>query len=697
MGFGFLLRKMLFRTLFLLQIFLKISIQNDASVASHFIKEFCTKQNVSTNIAAFICWPKDIMFNFWKTLSKDYSTIVMRNRPLIYSPTDQQHQLYFIDMRCSGYKNILNQAQDDSLFRDPIRFILWEARSDQLEPYYFRVDSRVYTVVKQNEKYITHSVYKIGESSTEILENFIGVYDPTGGFTTFSDVAVFRNRSNLSGLEVNVTYVATNPETLEHLEDYRQNHVDPLTKVNWIRVGHLFNMFNITYNKIWVNTWGYRDNETNKFSGMLGDLQSGTSEFGGTQCFYTYDRIDYVDFIPAWTPTFMKFIFSFVLCAIIFIIIYLIVSWEWKNKLFRKKVEKTHGALKPDILEVAIMEMGAITQQGSDTEPRSSAGRVAYFIALISLMFLYTSYSANIVALLQSTTENIRTVEDLLNSRISLGALDVVYNRYYFEHAQDPIRKAIYQQKIAPKGQKAKFISLEEGMSRVRDEFFGFHSELSVAYKIVADTFRENEKCALKEVAYVNMLDPHMVIRKRSAYKELVKIGSQRILESGLQRREEQKIYMKKPVCHSKGSNFGSAGIVDCYAAFLIFGIGLGISFTIFSLELLYRKYKERKTTMLFKILFLLQIVFKISFQNDASDASAFLRDFCLKQNKSSNIIAYVCWNKGTIFRFWKSLSKDYSTMVTRKSELIYFPTEEHQLYFLDMRCAGSEDILNQV
>ncbi|CAH2018587.1 unnamed protein product [Acanthoscelides obtectus] len=91
------------------------------------------------------------------------------------------------------------------------------------------------------------------------------------------------------------------------------------------------------------------------------------------------------------------------------------------------------------------------------------------------------------------------------------------------------------------------------------------------------------------------MLDPHMVIRKRSAYKEFMKIGSQRILESGIQRREEDKIYMKKPVCHSKGSNFGSAGIIDCYAAFVIFGIGLGISFIIFAMELIYRNYKVKK------------------------------------------------------------------------------------------------------
>ncbi|CAH2018588.1 unnamed protein product [Acanthoscelides obtectus] len=319
-------------------------------------------------------------------------------------------------MKCAGSEHVLKQAHDSDLFRDPIRFILWTPTHDQLYRYYFRVDSRVYTVTKVNDKYMTRSVYRIGENTKEMLENFVGTYDPTQGFTTFSDIAML-SRSNLGGLEMNVTFVATDSETLEHLEDYRQKHIDPLTKVNWIRVGHLLNMFNITANMRWVNTWGYRDLETNKFSGMLGDLQNGTSEFGGTQCFYTPDRIDYVDYIPAWTPTFMKFIFR------------------------------------------------------SDTEPRSSAGRTAYFIALISLMFLYTSYSANIVALLQSTTENIRTLEDLLNSRMTLGVHDVVYNHYYFEHAQDSIRKAIYQQKVAPKGQKAKFMSLEEGISRVRNEF----------------------------------------------------------------------------------------------------------------------------------------------------------------------------------------------------------------------------------
>lgn len=53
-------------------------------------------------------------------------------------------------------------------------------------------------------------------------------------------------------------------------------------------------------------------------------------------------------------------------------------------------------------------------------------------VVFIILMFLYTSYSANIVALLQSPSKKIKTLKDLYNSRLKLGADDTVYNHYYF-------------------------------------------------------------------------------------------------------------------------------------------------------------------------------------------------------------------------------------------------------------------------
>lgn len=59
-------------------------------------------------------------------------------------------------------------------------------------------------------------------------------------------------------------------------------------------------------------------------------------------------------------------------------------------------------------------------------------GRFVMFLVFLAFLFIYTSYSANIVALLQSTSNQIRTLTDLLNSKLELGVEDVAYNKYYF-------------------------------------------------------------------------------------------------------------------------------------------------------------------------------------------------------------------------------------------------------------------------
>ena len=47
-------------------------------------------------------------------------------------------------------------------------------------------------------------------------------------------------------------------------------------------------------------------------------------------------------------------------------------------------------------------------------------------------MFIYVSYSANIVVLLQSTTK-INTIEELVESRIEVGGEEIHYMKNYFE------------------------------------------------------------------------------------------------------------------------------------------------------------------------------------------------------------------------------------------------------------------------
>lgn len=175
----------------------------------------------------------------------------------------------------------------------------------------------------------------------------------------------------------------------------------------------------------------------------------------GTPAFFTEDRIEIIDYIAATASTHMKFIFRapplsyvanvFVMpfdamvwygCLLMVVItpfaLFAIAWWEWYEPGFKKNIRDMQTALRGSFSDVIMFEVSAVSQQGYDVEPKSVAGRIAAIFTFVTLMFLYTSYSANIVALLQSTTDSIKTVEHLLNSRIKLGVEDIVYAHHYF-------------------------------------------------------------------------------------------------------------------------------------------------------------------------------------------------------------------------------------------------------------------------
>lgn len=81
---------------------------------------------------------------------------------------------------------------------------------------------------------------------------------------------------------------------------------------------------------------------------------------------------------------------------------------------------------------------------------------------------MYTSYTANIVSLLQATTKSIRTLEDLLNSKMDFGALDAPYQRYFTANVVGSTRRAIYEKKLVPPNQQANFVNQTYGVARVR-------------------------------------------------------------------------------------------------------------------------------------------------------------------------------------------------------------------------------------
>lgn len=68
-----------------------------------------------------------------------------------------------------------------------------------------------------------------------------------------------------------------------------------------------------------------------------------------------------------------------------------------------------------------------------------------------------------------------------------------------------------------------------------------------------------------------------------------------KIQEHGIQKREIQRIYTRKPICQTRGSNFVSVGLRDCYFPFVVFFGGVAASIFLLLMELVMRNYYQRR------------------------------------------------------------------------------------------------------
>lgn len=72
------------------------------------------------------------------------------------------------------------------------------------------------------------------------------------------------------------------------------------------------------------------------------------------------------------------------------------------------------------------------------------------------------------MALLQSTTKSISTLEDVLNSEMEVGVQDTPYNRHFMPLTTGDVQTRLYTTKIAPSGDQPNFYNLSYGIEKVR-------------------------------------------------------------------------------------------------------------------------------------------------------------------------------------------------------------------------------------
>lgn len=361
----------------------------------------------------------------------------------------------------------------------------------------------------------------------------------------------------------------------------RDPNIDTVTKTNYLILIALTDVLNVTARYRFVHTWGELNATTKLYTGMMGDLQTGAAVVAGSTVFLTHSRIALFEYSSMINPTLVRFVFrsppltyvtniyalpfastvwlaAVAIVAISCAVIY--ASYRWGDDIMASTTMSSDAVSGWDVL---LMGFGAIAQMGTTLEARTMSTKIAMvrqfgrqlfrsilieisfpqITFFVFVLFMFISYTANIVSLLQATDKSIRTIEDLYRSQLGIGVDDVPYNRYWMPNSVDKIKKALYNEKIA--GQPSKWMNVSVGVARMRQVLisfdktkftnisksiydlqgmYAFHAEQGPIFREIEKTFYEHEKCGLVLIDYLGMTAPWVALPKRSPFKEVIRV-----------------------------------------------------------------------------------------------------------------------------------------------------------------------------
>ncbi|XP_053614291.1 glutamate receptor 1 isoform X2 [Plodia interpunctella] len=569
-----------------------------------FIKQFVENEQAPTFlILCNICWRPDLQVTLMKNLTRSGCSSASLDTKSKYH---DHYTMFLLDAHCPGFDDVIASAISRKLFATPYRWLILDDRQHELHPDWpMYSDSDVVVAQRTEDGYKMTEIHKPSNSSSM-------VYYPRGYYNattaTLADTrpsrTLFRRRRDVMGAPITMSNVIQDSNSTQyHLprEDRLELQYDVVAKVCWVNVKIAFEMLNATPRYIFSHRWGYK--QRGEWDGMINDLHTGNAELG-TNCLVSDpQRLSVITYTDTLSSFRVRFIFrqpplSYVsnifslpfsssvwvavaVCAAIATAAFYVTSkWEAKGGTSPTQLDGSMG-------DALLLTMSAVSQQGCVLEPRRVSGRIMLWIFFAALMALYAAYSANIVVLLQAPSKSIRTLAQLANSKLTIAANDVDYNHFVFKLYPDPVRVAI-SKRLEPEKGRGQFYDIKDGVERIRQGLFAFHSIVEPVYRQIEKTFLEYEKCDLVEVDYLNGFEPLVPVKKDSPYLELLRIVFKQIRESGIQSAVNRRMQIPKPHCSGQVAAFSSVGILDLKPVMLLMVYGTLLSVGILFVEILF-------------------------------------------------------------------------------------------------------------
>ncbi|CAH1398618.1 unnamed protein product [Nezara viridula] len=406
-------------------------------------------------------------------------------------------------------------------------------------------------------------------------------------------------RTDFDGITFRAAAAVLYPNMFEGFSEGNLNHpeTDAYAKVGFAIERNIGQQYNFSFTlRMFFNSYGYLKN--GNFTHLMGMLVKEELDFAAG-LMMREDRMDYIDFAGNTFLISSPLIFkqpSLSSVSNIFVLPFQTKVWVASGVLLFTstiilflEIIITSRLLfwtRYSFLEVFMGILEEAFLQGSTLQFESAAAKLTSLLFSIVSYFLYIAYSAKIVALLQLSTSTITSLSQLTNSHMSIGIQDVIYNRVYFQETEDPHLKEFYQKKIYSLGENA-YLPPKDGIVKIRSGFYAYKLETDWAYKLIGDTFNENEKCGLTEMSIFVLPMIALGFPKKSGLREHFARSVIWQQETGVFQRIMKIFSSQKPRCNINAVGYTKVHLMDFEPALLVLLYGVLGSSLVFFLEVI--------------------------------------------------------------------------------------------------------------
>ncbi|KAH8374501.1 hypothetical protein KR200_000247 [Drosophila serrata] len=516
-------------------------------------------------------------------------------------------------------QHVLRAASEAGFFNNSLAWFLLgsntESQPDErlieehFSGYSMGIEADITVVLRpqDNTFWLLYDVYRISSRvPTPLIIEKKGQWTASGGYQlldNYKKTWVIRRR-NFGQITLHGSTVLTEKppgfDDMAYLADeFHLQERDPMQRKNYQLFRLVESMYNLSLAISFTDKWGELQ-ENGSWSGVMGEVLSGSADFAVSPMRFVLDRQPYIQYSAVLHTQDLHFIFRHprhshirniffeplsnqvwwcVLALVTGSTLLLFLHVRLERRLQRSQVEGRLSFVWFSMLETYL-------QQGPTTElfKLFSTRILISFTGIFSFM-LMQFYGAFIVgSLLSESPRSIVSLQDLYDSNLVIGMENISYNFAIFTNTSNQLVKTVFAERIC----EHNILTLQQGADRIIQGRFAFHTAIDRIYRLLMDLHMdEAEFCELQEIKFNPKYTTGSVMPKGSPWREHIAHALLHLQATGLMGYNDKKWIVRRPDCSLYKASKADVDLEHFAPALFTLVLAIMASAMVFLLELL--------------------------------------------------------------------------------------------------------------